>query len=104
MTPTGAVTQLTSTSTGVTLNTASGVISCFTSTAAAGTAAAFVLTNSEIVAASRVVCSVTSYSGTTGAPLVYSKGVTDGSCTITVINAAGAAALNGVVGVYFAVQ
>lgn len=101
LSPTGAVTQGTSVSTAVTLNYASGVISCFTSTAAAGVIASFTLNNSLIVAASRVVCSVTNYSGTTGIPYVFSAPIAAGSCTIHVANAATAAALNGVVSVFF---
>lgn len=101
LTPTGAVTQLTSTATAVTLDAPSGVISCFTSTAAAGISVEFKLNNSSILTGSRVVCSVVSYGGTTGAPLVYSKSVAAGSCTIGVVNASSAAALNGVVGVFF---
>ena len=101
LSPTGAVTQGTSVSTAVTSNYASGVIACFTSTAAAGVIASFTLNNSLIVAGSRVVCSVTNYSGTTGIPYVFSNAVTAGSCTISVANAATAAALNGVVSVFF---
>lgn len=97
----GSVTQLTSTSTAVTLNGSSGNIVCFTSTAAAQAVASFTVTNSYSASNKVIVCSVSGYGGSTGIPQCYVTAVTNGHFTLNVVNAAAVAALNGVVTVSF---
>lgn len=95
-----AVTQITSTTTGVTMNSASGVITTFTEAGAAVTDAAFVLTDSAIVAGSAIQATVNNYSGTiitNGIPTVWVSGIAAGSCTVHVTNVHAVNALNGVV-------
>lgn len=98
----GTVTQATSTTTGVTLNTKAGTITCFTSTAATTVAAEFTLTNSSITASSMVMGMISAYSGTTGHPAVVSIIPSAGSAVIKVVNT-GTAVLNGIYKVSFIV-
>lgn len=100
-----AVTQATSTATGVTLNSRAGVITMFTSVAATTVGASFVLTNSYIGTSSNVQAWVSGYTGTlsaNGFPAVTSVIPAAGSATITVVNT-GTNALAGVVEVSFIV-
>ncbi len=102
----GTVTQLVSTTEGVTLNADSGKITCFASTLASGIATEdFVLTNDKILADSIVLVSVVDYSSAnqgTGTVTVASKSVSAGSCTISVGNTS-SAALDGQVNVGFTI-
>ena len=80
----GAVTQLTSRDTGVTLNTPSGTITLFSTTVTAGTMNKFTLTNSCIQATDVVVVGVrASNSGTFN---VFVNRTTAGVCDIVVQN------------------
>ena len=80
----GAVTQLTSRDTGVTLNTPSGTITLFSTTVTAGTMNKFTLTNSCITALDVVVVGVqTSNSGTFN---VFVNRTATGVCDIVVQN------------------
>ena len=80
----GAVTQLTSRDTGVTLNTPSGTIALFSTTVTAGTMNKFTLTNSCIQATDVVVVGVrASNSGTFN---VFVNRTTTGVCDIVVQN------------------
>ena len=80
----GAVTQLTSRDTGVTLDTPSGTITLFSTTVTAGTMNKFTLTNSCIQAMDVVVVGVrTSNSGTFN---VFVNRTTTGVCDIVVQN------------------
>lgn len=101
----GTVTQLTSTATGVTLNSLAGIITCYTSTAATTVGATFTLTNSFITTTSIVYAVVTGYTGTlstNGFPEVTSVIPAAGSAQITIVNS-GTNALSGVVTVSFIV-
>ena len=60
----GTVTQLTSTTTGVTVNAAAGVITMFTSVLAADATETFIVTNSSCSATSVVLVNHLSYTGT----------------------------------------
>lgn len=94
----GTVTQLTSLSTGVTLNKPSGQITLFTSAWANGAVGSFVLTNSVIGVDDHIVLSFKSTIG--GAHfLAHTTTIAAGSCTIALWNlsaltASGAAVLN----------
>lgn len=97
----GAVTQITSASTGVTLNKPCGQITTVALSTAAGAEEAFVLTNSMIAATDVVVVSTT-YAGA-GTPLVAVKGVAAGSCTVVITNLHASAALDALAVINFAV-
>ncbi|MEK9152423.1 MAG: hypothetical protein AAB692_03590, partial [Patescibacteria group bacterium] len=102
------VTQLTSNTTGVTINAASGVITPFgTYTTAARTAdAGYTVTNSAVAATSVVIARVTDYSGTYGSagiPDVIVDTVAAGSFHIRVTNVDGTNALNGTIKIAFTV-
>lgn len=81
----GAVTQITSKSTGVTLNTVSGAITMQGAALAAGAKVSFVVTNSVVAATDVVVPSVKS-GGTASAYRAAVTAVAAGSFTITVEN------------------
>ena len=81
----GSVTQLTSKSTGVTLNKLSGKITMHGAALAAAAEVAFTLTNSFIEATDVVVVNIQSV-GTAGAYFVCVGAVSAGSCSITLGN------------------
>lgn len=81
----GAVTQATSKSTGVTLNTACGVITMNNAALAAGAEVAFTLTNSTIAATDVPVVAIAS-GGTSAAYVTSVTAVAAGSCDITLGN------------------
>ena len=80
----GAVTQITSRSTGVTLNTICGQITTDTTSLAAAAEATFTVTNSAVAATDVVVVSITP--GGTGTPMAYVSSVAAGSFAITISN------------------
>ncbi len=84
----GAVTQLTSKSTGVTLNAKAGVITMQAASLATVTDVSFTLTNSAISATDVVICNQGS-GGTSGAYFCRCITVADGSCVIRVQNTTG---------------
>jgi hypothetical protein len=81
----GTVTQLTSKSTGVTLNKSAGRITMNNEALAGNTAASFTLTNSLISANDVVVLNV-SGGGTAGAYTTYVSSMTTGSAVVTLRN------------------
>jgi hypothetical protein len=81
----GAVTQASSKSTAVTLNTNSGQITMDDANLVSAVEVTFTLTNSQIAATDVVVVNWSSV-GTAGAYLVGVSAVASGSCTITVTN------------------
>ncbi len=81
----GTVTQATSKSTGVTLNAASGQITCDDATLNAGVEVSFTVTNSEIAATDVIVVNHAS-GGTAGSYLAQATAVAAGSCAITITN------------------
>ena len=97
----GTVTQLTSKSTGVTLNKSAGQITMNNAELANATNVTFTLTNSAITAKDVVVLSVAS-GATAGAYNCWISGKSTGSCTITLRNLSGGALSEAVV-VNFAV-
>jgi hypothetical protein len=84
----GAVTQLTDKSTGVTLNKSAGQITLNGAALANITNVSFVLTNNTISAKDVIVLSVAS-GATAGAYNCWISGKTIGSCTITIRNLSG---------------
>jgi hypothetical protein len=84
----GTVTQLTSKSTGVTLNKSAGQITMNDAALANATNVTFTLTNSGITAKDVVVLSVAA-GATAGAYNCWVSGKSTGSCTITLRNLSG---------------
>lgn len=80
----GAVTQATSKSTGVTLNTSAGQITMNAASLAAATNATFTLTNSTISARDVLILNVTN--GTAGAYNCWVSSMAAGSASITLRN------------------
>lgn len=98
----GAVTQITSASTGVTLNKPTGTITTVTQNIAAAGEVEFTLTNSYITARSVVITQVASGS-TGGTTAVYIKSVSAGSCVIGLTNLHAATAETGTLVLNFVV-
>lgn len=84
----GAVTQLTSKSTGVTLNTSAGRITMHAAALAAGVAVSFILTNSLISINDTIIVNVSSNTtgSTAGAYTTYVSYLAAGSALITLRN------------------
>jgi hypothetical protein len=80
----GTQTQSTSRATGVTLNKITGLITCNSTSLAAGAEASFVVTNSTVAATDTVIVNVVSSS--TGTPVAFVTAVAAGSFTITLSN------------------
>jgi hypothetical protein len=97
----GAVTQITSAATGVTLNKPCGQITTVALTTAAAAEEVFVVTNSTVAATDVVVVSTT-YAGA-GTPNVFVTAVAAGSFTVNITNVHAANALNAVAVINFAV-
>ena len=84
----GSVTQLSSKSTAVTLNTSSGQITMNNADLATVTTVSFTLNNSTISAKDTLIVCISS-GATTGAYLVYVSNLTAGSATISLRNFTG---------------
>lgn len=80
----GDVTQITSRSTGVTVNAPCGQITTDTSSLAAAAEATFTVTNSCVNARDAVIVNMKTI--TTGLPVAFVTNVTDGSFDITISN------------------
>lgn len=98
----GTVTQLTSITTGVTVNAKTGVITTVSSTLAAGSNAAFTVTNSEVEEGSVIMLTVDD-SATAGLAKLNVESVADGSFDVNVTNIHGSNAFNNVIKVHFVV-
>ena len=97
----GAVTQITSAATGVTLNAPCGQITTVALTTAAAAEEEFTVTNDQVAATDVVVLSTT-YAGA-GTPMVSVKGVAAGSFKVVITNVHAANALNALAVINFAV-
>jgi len=100
----GTVTQGTSATTTVILNSAKGIITSFASTLAAGASSRFTVTNTYATAASQILVSVIDYSGTfttNGLPIVAIDTRAAGSFDIILANAHLLNALAGTVGIQY---
>ena len=100
--PGGTVTQITSITTGVTLNTLSGQITTVSSTLAAAAEAAFTVTNSQVTATDTVIANIGSTSSA-GTPAVVVTAVAAGSFELTLTNLHASSALDNTVTINFAV-
>lgn len=96
----GAVTQITSSSTGVTLSKPTGQITTVALTTAAGAEETFTVTNTLVAATDTIVVSTT-YAGA-GTPLVFVKKVAAGSFDISITNVHATAALDALMVINFA--
>lgn len=98
----GTVTQLTSITTGVTVNAPAGVITTVSSTLAAGSNATFIVTNSFVTATSVVQLTVDD-SATAGLAKLNVQTVSSGVFSVNVTNIHGANAFNNVLKIHFLV-
>jgi hypothetical protein len=90
-----------------TCNGASGIVTSASLSTAAATASTYVINNSQVVATSRVICNLQSYSGTlvtNGYPTVFQCVAGAGTITINFANTHAANALSGTVGFAFTVS
>lgn len=100
----GTVTQITSITTGVTLNATKGVITTVPLTTAAGAVSGpFTVSNNKIKSTSIIEAHIEYAAGKTGAPFVISEGVSNGSIKFKVANG-GAAVLNDFVKIHFTIN
>lgn len=98
---TANVTQDTSITTGVTVNALNGVITTVSSTLAADTKTSFIVTNSNVLAGSKLLVSVEYDEAATGIPVVGVADIAAGSFKVVLSNGAGVDALNNVVKVHY---
>jgi hypothetical protein len=99
------VTQSSSITTGVTINSPGGdIITVSLGTAASTTAGQFTVTNSFVKADSVVLANIIDYTGSTGFPVILVDDVAAGSFKITVRNVDTGAALNGIPTIGFAIM
>lgn len=98
----GAVTQITSAATGVTLNKLAGAVTTVALTTAAAAEERFTVTNSE-VAATDVISLSTTYDGA-GVPMLSVMKVAAGAFDIVVTNVHATLALNAVMVINFVVH
>ena len=85
----GAVTQLTSKSTAVTLNTSAGVITMNNASLATATNATFTLNNSSISAKDAVILTISGGQATAGSYNVFANALAAGTVSITLRNISG---------------
>lgn len=85
----GAVTQATSKSTAVTLNTSAGRITMNNASLATGTNATFVLNNSTISANDAVILTISGGQATPGSYNVFANALSAGQVSITLRNISG---------------
>jgi len=85
----GSVTQLTSKSTAVTLNTSAGVITMNNASLATSTNATFTLNNSFISANDIVILTISGGQATAGSYNVFANSLSAGSVSITLRNISG---------------
>ena len=96
----GAVTQLTSITTAVTLNAFNGVITTVSSTLAANAKTFFTVNNSNVTTTSRIIVSAQYDEAATGIVVLGVSDIAAGSFKVVISNG-GNAALNNVVKVHF---
>lgn len=96
----GTVTQITSVSTPVTLNTASGVITTVSQTLLSGGKSTFTVNNSLVTASSVILVSAQYANASNGTPFVVVDSISAGSFSVTVTNPI-ATAMNALVKIHF---
>ena len=102
--PNSTVTQLTSITTGVTINSTSGVITTVSASTAANASDTFTVTNNNVTTSSVILVALQDYSGTfstNGIPLINADNVSAGSFDVVISNAHGTNALSGTLGISF---
>lgn len=97
----GAVTQITSITTNVTLHDDQGIITTVSSTLAATSTATFTVTNNRIIATDAVLVNIMDYGGSAGIPNVIADNIAAGSFDIIVSNSHASAALDGTLEILF---
>ena len=95
----GAVTQITSASTQVTLDTHCGVVTTVSLTTAAGASDTFQFYNDKLLLSSVLLVSL-EYKGSAGSPIVRTN-ISNGITKIIITNTHASAALNGLAKVHF---
>lgn len=95
------ITQVTSTDTPVTINSAAGVITMVSSVLGALQETTFQVNNTTVSSSSVVVANICGYSGTTGFPMCKVLNVTSGSFQIRVRNVSVSDLLNGILKIAF---
>lgn len=97
------VTQLTSTTTSVTLNASAGTIICFPSTLNNRDIESFTLLNTNISSTSIIIMTIVNYTGSADRSIItaYTQDIIDGSCTVTVGNGTEFDDLDGTVTINF---
>lgn len=98
----GAVTQITTISTGVTLDAIAGTITTVSTTLAAAAEADFIVTNSKVAATDCIVANIKSTSSA-GTPIVSVVAVAAGSFTVRITNLHASAALDNTLLINFVV-
>lgn len=98
---TANVTQGTSITTGVTVNALNGIITTVSTTLAAATTTNFTVTNSDVLATSKILVSLEYDEAATGIPVVRVADIVAGSFKVVLANASASAALNNVVKIHF---
>lgn len=99
--PHSNVTQITSSTTSVTVVGSAGIITTFSSTLAGVTSEEFTVSNSSVTADSVVLISAVDYSGTTGIPVLRVNSIVQGGFDIVITNAHATAPLNGTLSISF---
>lgn len=98
---TANVTQGTSITTGVTVNALNGIITTVSSTLATNAKTSFTVTNSNVLAGSKILVSVEYDEAASGIPMVGVADIVAGSFKIVLSNAAGIDALNNIVKIHY---
>lgn len=100
------VTQATSITTPVTINSSIGLITTQTTTAAAGGSPTFTVNNNAVTSSSTILVSINDYSGipaTNGLPVILITTILNGSFAINIMNCHSVNALNGTLDIVFQV-
>lgn len=100
----GTVTQITSITTGVTVNAAAGIITTVSTTINFNANATFTVTNSSIAATSVVNLTILNYSGTLGIPTCRISNITSTTYDIVITNVSQGDPLNGILKIGFVIN
>lgn len=101
--PKNKVSQVTAITSGVTLNSPSGIILTTTANLATNGNTSFVVSNSHVNTGSIILANQIGYSGSQGAPFVSVRNVTQGSFSINLKNVDTINPLNGNISIAYAV-
>lgn len=98
-----AITQSTSLTAGVTINSPVGAITTISTTLATQGNLSFTCTNSSVDASKYVMANIIGYTGSNGTPSIIVDDITKGSFLVTVRNSHPTAPLNGALKIAFSV-